>query len=142
MATSKYPSTLLYKHGWLYKLNEGEIPPFGYGLVRYSLVDRKVIMAPLPLNFIYRWTRKLYYWVVGISRLDFDKEIINELQIAIQKEMGYVLDNVQVAWSKDLDSGLPIFRIMLFNKVIAWRFWNPITECWYDVKGKNNVKKK
>jgi hypothetical protein len=43
-------------------IHEGEMIPIGYGYVRYDFMRDAYVLAPMPINWIIRWTRNFLYW--------------------------------------------------------------------------------
>lgn len=49
---------------WLLReVREMEIVPRGYGIVRPNYATRSVLVAPIPLNLLMRWTEDFMWWL-------------------------------------------------------------------------------
>lgn len=59
----------LFQWGLLRMVQEGMIPPLGYGFCYENWVERSVYLAPVPLNIIFRWVRHFWLTLVRKPRL-------------------------------------------------------------------------
>ena len=58
---------------------EGEKLMWGWGYcwTNYNRMTRTV--APVPLNFIFRWIREVYFWIASPQRSRFEREMHDKL---------------------------------------------------------------
>jgi hypothetical protein len=64
------------KGGIIRRLKEGYTMPWGWGIYRMDYLRRHLSIAPIPLNFIFRWAYDFYWWLeMGDKRAQFEEKI-------------------------------------------------------------------